>query len=373
MNLIIGSKYLLADIATAFDVTGKEHLVIVTKASWRIPAAGQRPQPIAPTPLAVSDVFVGAPGESAMLYGADYARFKPFCDVLFNASAHSPHGQAVREMQVGWQVGQLQKALMVTGPRYWQADTQGGAAKLTAPKEFISMPLHYGLAFGGSRPYRNHHQGGDLFETNEFNPTGIGWAGPQTLNQIAGQLAPCLTAINDPVLQPHGGQSPIAFSAIARNWAPRKMFSGTYDSHWQQEIAPLLPLDFDERYHQCAPSDQQMAYPRGGETVLLWNMMAGRTEVNFVLPQFENLKLRVLRKDYSIAQAHPVVDTLYFEPDAERFSAIWRASIPIRRRIQEFDTVAIGPINPAWWESKRLGLHANCADCNERQHWELRT
>lgn len=105
-----------------------------------------------------------------------------------------------------------------------------------------------------------------------------------------------------------------------------------------------------------------MDYPMGGEPVILRHLMAGRDHVEFRLPAFDTVHFRVLRKDYSTEMPQPVVDTLYFEPDEGRFSAVWRASVPIRRRLQEFATVAIGPVDPAWWEAVQSG---GCEGCSE--------
>lgn len=362
MELILGSRNLIADIATALDVAGNEHLVIVAKGTWKIPEPGQRAQPIAPTPFAVADVYVGAEGQSAMLYGADFARFKPFCDVLFDANAHSSDGAPVRELVAGWQVAGLQKYLRAHGPRTWHM--QQGQLRLSQAESFTQMPLHFGLAFGGTRSYQDAQQN-LLSESLLTNPDGIGWAGPHSLTQLHGQPAPSLEALDDAISQANGTHAPIAFSAVGRHWLPRTQFAGTYDAHWQREVAPLLPEDFDERYHQCAPLDQQMPYPQGGEIVRLHHLMAGRPEVQFALPMFANLQIRVLRSDYSTEEPKAVVDTLYFEPDAQRFSAIWRISLPIRRRLQEFDTIAIGPVDSAWWQHKRLGMQTDCSNCAE--------
>ncbi len=362
MELMLGSRNLLADIATALDVSGQEHLVIVAKASWQIPAQGQRPQPIEPTPLALADVYLGAEGHSPMLYGADFARHKPYCDVLFNAQAHSPDGQPVRQMQAAWQVGELQKHVRVHGIRYWQV--KNSQISLTPAEPFTHMPLHFGMAFGGTRHFM-HDQQTRLSESFASNPDGLGWLGPHSADQLNNLAAPCLEAIDEPITQANGAYQPVAFSAIGRHWHSRKQFAGTYDAHWQQEVAPLLPSDFDERYHQCAPLDQQIPYPQGGEIVRLHHMMAGRPDVQFMLPQLNQCKIRILRTDYSTEELEAVVDTLYFEPDEQRFSAVWRASLPIRRRLQEFDAVAIGPVDPAWWRSKSLGIQADCHNCAE--------
>jgi hypothetical protein len=364
MELLVASKHLAAEMTTALDVQGREHLVIVVKSSWQIPQPGQRPRPLVPTPLAAADEFVGEPGESAMRYGGDFARFKPRCDVLFNAQAHAPNGKEVRELAVAFKVGDLKKGLKVFGPRTWRKRL--GLYATSTPEPFVSMPLHYGLAFGGTRTYTQGR--GDnaqtLSEAFLSNPAGIGWAGPKTSGELHGEPAPSLEGLSDTISSPTGKHTACAFSAVARHWQPRSEYTGTYDDKWLHNVSPFLPEDFDEQYHQCAPQDQQIAYPQGGEEVVLRNLMAGRDVVRFKLPLLDSMQVRVLRTDYSTASPKVVVDTLYFEPDQERFSAVWRASLPIQRRIQEIDTVAIGPIDVDWWQNKILGLDGEgCAGC----------
>ena len=365
MEVIIAGKQLAADAIVALDVAGREHLVLVAKATWSIPAPGGRPRPLPPQPLEPSDVFVEDPGQSAMLYGSDFARFKPRCDVLFNASAHAPNSQPVREMQVGWQVGPLIKGLNVVGPRVWEK--RMGGIKLSKPEPFTRMPLHFGQAFGGTRYYeKGRGAQKQLFaDTLLTNPNGIGWFGPHTRGEIEGAPVANLEDPKNPIRKPDGNNPPIAFSAIARHWDPRKNYAGTYDETWRKEVFPLLPKDFDERFHQCAPQDQQMDYPKGGEQVTLRYMMADRDDVRFRLPALNNVKFRILRTDYSSEMPTPVVDTLYFEPDEARFSAVWRASVPIKRRIQEFDTIAIGPVDPHWWEMIQQGASGGCQGCSQ--------
>jgi len=359
VELVVASKNLIAEVVPALDVEGREHLVIVVKASWRIPAPGQRPMPITPAPFEPADVYAGEPGQSAMLYGSDLVRFKPRCDLLFNAHAHSPTGEPVTEMLVGWRVGTLEKGLRVIGPRKWQRTL--GWNSLSSPEPFVKMPLHFGLAFGGTRTWE---KGGEvLSEALLTNPSGVGWFGKNSRDQIDGATAPCLESITDAVSKPDGLHVPTAFSAVGRHWAPRKDYAGTYDEQWQREVAPFLPADFDERFHQCAPEDQQMDYPQGGENIVLKHMMPSRPDVRFALPRLDHMKIRVMRTDYSTEEPRVLADTLYFEPDDERFSVVWRSSMPIRRRIQEFETVAVGPINSQWWSAKTSGGQGGCAGC----------
>lgn len=362
MEIIIGSKHLAVDISCALDVSGREHLVVVAKGTWQIPGAGQRPRPLPPRPIEQTDLFLGAPGESAMLYGSDMVRFKPRCDVLFNACAHSPDGDPIRELAVVWQVGQLRKGLKAHGPRHWRK--RFGIMSLSEAKPFVQMPLHFGMAFGGTRTYKKGwgKNAKVLTEAQLANPAGIGWFGPRSDDEADGQAAPHLEALDDPVRKPDGRQHPVAFSAIARHWQPRPAYAGTYDERWQHNVFPFLPEDFDDQFHQCAPADQQIAYPTGNEQVILRNMMAGRPDVRFKLPKLNNVQVRMTRSDFSTEAAIAVADTLYFEPDEERFSVVWRTSFPVKRRLQEFTALAVGPVSAQLWQERMRGTEG-CPGC----------
>jgi hypothetical protein len=372
MQLHVGSKHLAAEVAVALDVSGREFLVIVAKATWSIPEPGARPRPLPPQPLAASDQYYGEPGVSAMRYGADMARFKARCDVLFDACAHSPSGQPVHELLVGVEVGDarhggVHKSVRVLGARHWQGAGSRGKFKPSQPEPFTRMPLHHGFAFGGTRWYEQGGQkegGQRLCEAQLANPAGMGFAGPNTLAQMLGEPVPHLEHPGEPVQAPDKAHAPHALSAVGRHWLPRRNWAGTYDQAWQRDVFPLLPLDFDEQFHQCAPLDQQMPYPQGGEQVRLVNLLPGRPDVRFTLPPMP-LQVRVLRSDYSTASPQAVVDTLFFQTEERCFSAVWRASVPIKRRIQEIRTIAVGPVDPAWWAQQVAGVGSgSCMGCS---------
>lgn len=369
MELIVGSKFLAVDTACALDVTGREHLVVVAKSTWQIPHPGQRPRPLPPLALEHGDIYLGEPGDSPMLYGSDMVRFKPRCDVLFNASAHAPDGVPFRELCVAWQVGPLRKGLRVHGPRFWRKRL--GMYVLSEPEPVTSMPLHFGMAFGGTRSYTKGTgaRAETLHEAHLANPAGIGWFGRKADMAAEGQPAPCLEALDEPVRKPNGTHAPAAFSAIARHWQPRPGYAGTYDEIWARDVFPFLPNDFDDQFNQCAPVDQQMPYPVGGELVVLKNMLADRPFVKFRLPKLDSVKVRILRSDYTSDEPVAVADTMYFEPDCGRFSVVWRASVPIRRRLQGFLTVAVGPVSTEWWHRKEMGIDG-CDGCSEASDGE---
>ncbi|MFC4161721.1 DUF2169 family type VI secretion system accessory protein [Chitinimonas lacunae] len=358
MQILAGSKHLSVHIVSAHDVAGREHLVLLAKSTWSIPEPGQRPQPLPPQPLVEADLYVGEPGLSAMRYGSDLARFKPRCDVLFDAMAHAPEGRPVRELVVGFRLGQLRKLINVHGPRQWSRRLGGYSIGRAEP--FLAMPLHYGMAFGGTRVWQRDDE--TLTEALLSNPAGLGWAGPRTLDQLDGSAAPSLEVPNEPIERPDGPYRPIALSAVGRHWQPRAGYAGTYDARWRRETFPFLPEDFDERFHQCAPEDQQIDYPRGGEEVVLLNLIKDRSEVRFRLPQLDRVPMRVLRDDYRIEKLNPVVDTLFFETEESRFSAVWRASLPLRRGVHEVQAVAFSQL--AQERLNRLASgDSNCPGC----------
>lgn len=361
MEVVIGSSLLRAEVFAAIDVQGREHLVIVVKASWSIPLPGQRPKPLEPPALVFSDEHYGEPGMSAVRYPSDMVRFKPACDLLFDACAHAPEGKPVTALGVQVQVGSWTKQLKVMGPRHWRRVAFEHVP--SRPEPFLSMPLHLGMAFGGSNAYEDA-AGEDAIEVYEPNPVGMGWVGSQRIAQAKGRPLPCVEAFDEPVIRPDGKVRPMALSAIAVHAPERQRYAGTYDEAWRHDVFPFLPEDFDERYHHSAPPDQRIAYPQGGEEVQLIHMLADQPHARFKLPALNALQMRVLRKDYSVEQPTVHADTLFFETEARRFSVVWRASVPIRRRIQEFNTVAVGPLDEQWWRARSLGLdESGCAGC----------
>jgi len=303
-----------------------------------------------------------------MRYGADAARYKPRCDVIFDATAFSAGGAPVTSLLAGWRVGALSKQVRVIGPRQWTSSLEPGQ-----PGTFRDMPLRYGNAFGGTRPFGHPDR---RVETFELNPVGLGFAGPMTLAEMSGEALPTLEAVDDPIQRPDRPHRAVAFGPIGRHWVPRKSFSGTYDERWRKDVFPFLPDDFDEGFNQVAPPDQQMPYPRGGEEVTLTRLMPhvdGNAERRFHLPRLDQPAVRVLRQDYSQERLSPVVDTLFFETDAivdeetgrrGRMTAVWRVATPIRRRIQEFSVITVGPVDEAWWAAKAMGQSdASCVGC----------
>jgi hypothetical protein len=354
MEIALGSKYLLAEATAAVDKTGQEHLLIVVKGSWSF-ASGRVARPCHTMPLQYGDVFVGEPGLSAPLYESDFVLKKLRCDVIFNARAYAPEGEAVKELEAGFSIGSVQKTLRVVGNRVWKNGQPG------TPQPFSDMPLHYGLAFGGEREIDAQQK---INECYQQNPVGRGFSSDE--QALEGKLLPNLEAIGQRINRTNLAWQATALSATARSWLPRRQFGGTYDANWKRNIFPFLPEDFDERFNQCAPEDQQIDFPQGGEEVVLTNLMRGRPEVRFQLPRLNKLPIKVLMSNYTVEEPQVVVDTLYFEPDKACVTAVWRASVPIARRMQGVKTIAIGGICKNWWEAKVAGAEG-CTNCTKNR------
>ncbi|WP_248890976.1 DUF2169 family type VI secretion system accessory protein [Citrobacter freundii] len=361
MEIFNAAKHTAADTFTATDKEGREHLVVVIKATYKIPAHNQYPRPLLPAqPLIESDIYVGEPGYSAVLYEADYVRYKIKCDVLFNAQTYFTSTENKYQKEVRAVVGTIDKTLAVTGPRCWQQ--QKSRWIISEPQYVTAVSLHYGNAFGGEYIWQDA-QGNEQRDIFIHNLVGTGYGDAKNKTSLINCRLPQVELLQDVVTSPDSRPAPGAFSVQPRNHPTRLQYAGTYDEYWLKEVSPFLPEDFDERYFQSAPPDQQTEYIRGGEKIMLVNMHKERPVIEFQLPHFGQIPVRILTMDYEEYELTPVVDTLYFEPDEERFSVVWRTSMPLKRRIQEIHTVAIGAVGKAWWQQRAAGGSGNCGGC----------
>ena len=260
-----------------FERDGREFVIAAIKATFTIPRDGREPE-LAETqiPLIESDQFTGEPGLSATVCEADYAHHKPMCDVLLNASAYAPPGKLVRQIEIGVRVGRMVKQFNVVGDRFWCESVLG--IRATEPEPFSRMPISYDNAFGGRDESR-----GDPASVKTFlaNPVGRGYS--HFKEKIDGKPLPNTEERERSVVDANGSYRPMSLGPIGRSWQPRIGHAGTYDQEWLDQRAPFWPDNFDYRYFQAAPVDQQIPYPTGGEQVVL----SGLTQdeyVTFALP-----------------------------------------------------------------------------------------
>jgi hypothetical protein len=349
MKLLNGSG-MAAGYTLGMDPSGAEFLVVAVRGTFVLPKQrGEEPKLAAEQmPLVDADLFSGEPGFSATLVECDYVLEKLRCDVLLNGAACAPGGRPTQRVMVGLQIGNWRKSFVVLGDRVWRNAGVGYSASQPAP--FVRMPISYDNAFGGTddrlRDPMNYRQ-------YPPNPVGRGWRHHRYPERIIGSPLPNTEEPRDPVRDPQGSYRPMAFGSIGRGWPSRIKYAGTYDQNWLDNVFPFLPADFDSRYFQCAPEDQQIAVPQGGEPIVLANLtLDGRRE--FPFPAVE-IPVVFFRRRTDRIETKGTIDTVLFEPEAERFTVVWRAKLKLERDIFEVSEVVVGQMSRAWWRSIEAG------------------
>ena len=268
-------------------------------------------------PVAIAPLYNGDPATSSLAVASDLSLTKPSTDVVVIGDAYAPRGRPVRSMDVTVRVGSIQRAVRVTGNRFWTSD--GMAYGATSPAPFETMPLVWERAFGGC------DRTADGRREEERNPSGTGYRAGDGIEPIEGTALPNIEDPRDLVVSWKQRTVPACFAPIPPNWEPRRSFAGTYDERWEKERAPYLPTDFDPRFLQIAPPGMVAPRPMtGGEPVELAGFRPGVPE-RFNLP---SVKPRVrFNVAGSMEERTVMLDTVIIEPTAGRLQLVWRAAL----------------------------------------------
>jgi hypothetical protein len=347
---LINSTRMVAGYTMGLEPSGRELLVVVVKGTFRIPADGE-PVRLAEEqlPLVMADTFTGEPGLSAPVYEVDFAPRKPRCDVLLVGSAHAPGGRPVTRVEVGVRVNGMSKSFAVVGDRHWQAGATGVGA--SPPRAFTTMPITYDRAFGGVDA---RHEDPSQHVAFMRNPVGRGFHKHLKASFVDGSPLPNTEEIARSIAAPDSmAYLPMALGPLGRHWEPRAPLAGTYDEAWLKDHFPFLPPDFDERYYQAAPPDQQIPHPQGGEEIVLVNLTPGG-RVAFTLPVFD-APIHFFPKRGDREDGRLVLDTIVLEPDEQRFTLTWRATRALKKKMLEVDQTMVGRRSAAWW-AQREGI-----------------
>jgi len=341
---LINATRMTAGYTIGLEPSGRELLVVVIKGTFVLPKPGEAVRlHDVQLPLVDADTFTGEPGLSAPLHEIDYAPRKHRCDVLLVGSAYAPGGRPTTRTQVSLTVGLVHKSCDVVGPRVWQAGVTG--IRASDPEAFTRLPVSYDVAFGGVDTESDDPSEHDAFL---LNPAGRGYRKQLKNAWVDGKPLPLTEEPGQNVSWPSDAYQPMAFGPIGRGWQQRAAYAGTYDQAWLDEVFPFLPQDFDERYYQAAPLDQQLAIPTGPLDVSLLNFTPDGSR-QFTLPYFE-APVHVFPKKGEREDFIARLDTIVFEPDLERLSMTWRVTRPILRSIHEVDQVLVGKKGKEWWQ-----------------------
>jgi hypothetical protein len=344
---LINSTRMVAGLTMGMEPSGRELLVVVIKGTFCIPTEPGAPLRLQEeqVPLVMSDVFYGEPGLSAPKYEVDFAPRKPRCDVLLNASAHAPGGRPTGRVEVAARIGNWSKSFAVIGDRVWEAAGAGIGA--SAPIPFVQMPITYDRAFGGTD---NLHEDPGKHAAFMANPSGRGFHSQLVNEWIHGTPLPNTEEIDQAVTWVDGKYKPMSFGPIGRHWESRAPYAGTYDKNWLDNVFPFLPADFDERYYQSAPLDQQLPMPLGEQLVTLTNLTPDGQRT-FVLPHLE-APINIFPKRGEREDLTAFVDTIIIEPDEEQVTMTWRVARPLKKNMFEIAQVLVGKKGREWWQQR---------------------
>jgi hypothetical protein len=338
----INATGMVAGYNMGLEPSGRELLVLVIKGTFVLPKRGEQVRLAGEQlPLITADTFSAEPGQSAPVQEMDFAPRKRACDVLVVGSAHAPSGTQVTRLRVGIRVGPLAKEFDVVGNRVWQC--LATSIRASAPQHFISMPVSYDVAFGG--PDR-HHPDERQHDAYLPNPVGRGWHKHLKRAWVDGSPLPNTEEIGKSVTSPTDKLRPMALGPLSRGWPQRARYAGTFDQQWLDNVFPFLPKDFDERYYQAAPEDQQLPLPKAPTEVVLTGLTADGAR-GFLLPHFE-APVHVFPKRGEREDHFATLDTIAFEPDRERFTMSWRVARPLKRNLHEIAQVLIGTKGNNW-------------------------
>jgi hypothetical protein len=289
------------------------------------------------------DAYDGDPHKGVMLRQTDLTPEKPGTDITFLGNAHAPGGKPLASWPVSLRIGQLEKKLRVYGERAWKPVLRDTWAGFTArePKRVLKdwrlsdaapadqVPMIWTKAYGGAVPGTGD-PGADIpADVEAHNPLGCGIV---NLDMDAAPIpvpAPQITADDNKQLDWRKPALPQGFGPIAPWWRFRQKYAGTYDEQWLEERHPLLPVDFDTGFWQCAHPDL-IASPhlRGDESYQLENLHRNLPNATGQLPGL-TFGVHCTRRD--TGDWHVLrLDGVHFDwRDDDRVLLTWRVRFPL--------------------------------------------
>lgn len=343
MPAVVNHTPFSAEVFGLLDAKAQEHLVLVVSASFVIrpgqePGVAEEQRKVRPV-----DEYRKDPASSSVLYPGDLALDKPAVDVVVNGQAYAPHGRKTETMAVGLRIADINKALLVSGDRFWKAGITGRVP--SSPRPFVTMPVIYERAFGGgSKPSQSAP-----VEFEARNPVGVGINGAPPIDSAIETEVANIEYASSRVDSISSRPLPGGFGAIAPGWQPRVGYAGTYDDAWLKEQAPLLPHDFDPRFYQVAPGDQQSRRVQGGE----WVEVVGMTPDGgwrFPLPTLD-VPVHLAYRD-RMGQGALKIDTVLLEPDQYRLTLTARLAIPVIRNRAPLAQIVLGKVGRGWLRAR---------------------
>lgn len=338
--------------------------IVIAKGTFDLVHGGRAKPSATPLPLS-GDLYYGDDPALGVRYPSDFAPFKPKADAILVGHAHAPGGRPTDVMRVGFHVGSFSKLLAIIGERIktkrWLGDS------IPPPEPFRKIELTYTNAFGGAG--------------FKLNPIGTG------LHEIEGAEGRCkrlpnIEPIDKRVIDTDAGKvlPPAGFGPIDLTWFERIRYAGTYDKKWAKERWPDFPGDFDWRFFNAAPPDQQSrSYLKGNEPLRAENLHPEIPSLQTSLPA---VRVRCFHgdADLRLVEVPMDLDTLWVDMDALRLVLVWRGHVELPHGdFDDEDLVAAfaepmdAPVRPvAEYEARMKGEFAEAEEEEEEAPEEER-
>ncbi|MCA1787567.1 MAG: DUF2169 domain-containing protein, partial [Desulfobacteraceae bacterium] len=183
---------------------------------------------------------------------------KPNGEFLVSGSFYALDGRQVTGGEVGAELGNCKKKILVFGPRQWR----GGFP--STPQPIDRMPIEWTNAFGGG--------------AYDQNPDGLGYDDG---------LLPLIENPDSLVTSGKDRPEPAGFGPLYPMRPQRMQYQGTYDDRYKEKYFPGYPADHDWRFFLCAPADQWITgYFEGSERFAIQHMHPDYAEIRGRLPGF---------------------------------------------------------------------------------------
>ncbi len=266
---------------------------------------------------------------------------KPTTDVIVTGTAHSPDGEARGEWGCAVEVRRggetkLAYGAQVLGPRRWRHTSARGWA-LAEPEPALEVPIRYELAYGGAYPQAPSQPGetGPEWVVYRPNPSGTGFFDEREIDTSVEYRAPQWQPRGHPITDFNREVPLCGLGPVARPWASRLGYAGTYDDAWikktRDEVAQGMvsdyAADFDPRFFQCAhPELIAPSYLEGDEEIVLTGLVAGAAHFALRLPGVR-VVAHMFRGDGDRSRKGLALDTVHLDLDAATASLCWRLTL----------------------------------------------
>ena len=237
---------------------------------------------------------------------------KPQGEVLVYGQYHSPGGKPVPADDASVTLGAVRKSVRVIGNRYWRA-----IIGPTEPEPFVSLPIRYDYAFGGSA-YAKNPAGKGMDEVDYFGEPRLPLPNIETPDNL--------------VTSSSSRPMPAGFAAFRPEWEQRVSLMGTYDENWKNNHFPDLAPDLDWNHFNAAPKDQWINdFWKGDESFEIRNMHPEKPLLSGRLPGFKVKSFVAMKGDDSIQikQVEMKAETVFLFPEEETGIMLYRGTIQV--------------------------------------------